>query len=378
MKKKILILYATYGSGHKTVANYIKKYFELYSPDIEVKAADLILYSNSIKGIIGKKISENLMLHHPILWNLIYRGSDNSITGSFSESVIVKPFKNKKLAKELKTYNPDLVIATHFYGSDIANYYNSKKVINAKIISIVTDYEAHKMWLKNFDKQRYVVVSSKEEQKELVKEGYEKEKIKPYGIPIFPVVSESFKKEETLKRLKLNKDYKTCLIFTGGSNGSTGTLPYIKAILKEKKDINLIIVCGRNKKAYTKIKEYITRYDIKNIYTLGFVNNVPELISSADFVITKPGGIQTTECLYFKKPMLLIKSSGGQENANIKHFCKKGYSKWFRTPRKLAKFYSKIENNKELLKMQQKLEKSDNTKSMKKIHELVLKTLKEN
>lgn len=378
MKKRILILYATYGSGHKAVANYIEKYILNRNDDIEIKCIDLLNYSDSIKGRLGKIISENLMLHHPFIWDIVYKSSDHKYTCAFSSKVILKPFKNKRIEKEIVEFNPDLTIATHFYGSAIVADYKKKGLINSKIISIVTDYEAHEMWLKNFQTQNYLVVCSKQEQRSLVKEGYQKDKIKPYGIPIFPNTLEQVNKKEKLKSLGLNSDYLTCVCFAGGGNGSTATLPYIKNVLKNHENKNLIIISGKNKKVYDKIKKYIAKYECENTLLYGFINNVPELLEISDFVITKPGGAQTTECLYFRKPMLLIKSSGGQENANVRFFTKNGFAKRFRTPQGLAKFYKHLNKGcKELGKMQNKLDKTDSHLAMKKIYELIIKTLRE-
>lgn len=378
MKKKILILYATYGSGHKAVAKYIERYILNNSNDFEIKCIDLLNYSKSFGSWLGKKISESLMLHYPFIWDLIYKSSDHKYTCSFSSKVILRPFKNKLLEKEIVEFNPDLTIATHFYGPSIIADYNKRGLIKSKVISIVTDYEAHEMWLKNFRNQNYLIVCSKQEKRYLVRNGYCKEKIKPYGIPIFPNFEEVADVKEKIKNLGLNPNLLTCVCFAGGGNGSTATLPYIKNIIKNNGDKNLIIISGKNKKVYDKVKIYINKYIPKNTLLYGFVNNVPELLKISDFVITKPGGAQTTECLYFRKPMLLIKSSGGQENANVRYFTKNGFAKRFRTPRGLAKFYLSINaESRELLKMNKKLNKTDNHLAMKKIYELINKTLRE-
>ena len=78
---------------------------------------------------------------------------------------------------------------------------------------------------------------------------------------------------------------------------------------------------------------------------MGFVNNVPELLQVCDFVVSKPGGAQTTESLYFKKPIIMINHSGGQEVANFKYFEKNGYGKRFRTQFMFNLFMKKISNN---------------------------------
>ena len=69
--------------------------------------------------------------------------------------------------------------------------------------------------------------------------------------------------------------------------------------MKSNLNIDFIYVAGKNQKAKAKVDKWIAAYGVKNIKTLGFVNNVPELLQICDFVVSKPGGAQTTESLYF-------------------------------------------------------------------------------
>ena len=81
--KKILILYATYGNGHKTVAEYIKKYFE-ETKEYKCLAIDLISYSIPIVGTFSKKTSEFLMTRLPLIWSLLYFSFNNKLTAYIS------------------------------------------------------------------------------------------------------------------------------------------------------------------------------------------------------------------------------------------------------------------------------------------------------
>ena len=78
MKKKILIPYATYGSGHKSIAEYIKKYFE-ENGDYECLTLDLITDSSYIVSKFSKKTTEFFMTKLPSIWSLLYYGFDNKI-----------------------------------------------------------------------------------------------------------------------------------------------------------------------------------------------------------------------------------------------------------------------------------------------------------
>lgn len=377
MKKRILIPYATYGSGHKSIANYIEKYFKSKNEDVEILSLDILQFSTPVIGRLGQTVSEFLMLKQPLLWDVCYKLSDNLINSKITEKVGMRLFKSKKLRKIVEDFNPDLTISTHFFGSSLIAYYNKKGFINSKLITIVTDYVAHELWLNSHRQSDYLVVCSNEEKRYLVNErGINKNKIRTYGIPIFPQTDSKFNKHKFLGTLGLDNDKLTCVFFAGGGKGSTTTLPYIKRLLKKKLSLNLIFISGKNQKAEKKIKYYVKKYDTKNCKVYGFANNVPDLLQVSDFVITKPGGVQTTECLYFKKPMLMLRSSGGQENGNVKYMVKKGYGKMFNFPWTCVNFITKIVNNPKVLnKMNKELNKMNNQDAMNNIYNLAIKLL---
>ena len=52
--KKILITYASYGSGHKSVAEYVEDYFKEHSKNFEIKVIDVMDYAS-----IFAKINQN-------------------------------------------------------------------------------------------------------------------------------------------------------------------------------------------------------------------------------------------------------------------------------------------------------------------------------
>ena len=377
MKKRILIPYATYGSGHKAIAAYIEKYFKSKSEDIEILTLDILQFSMPLMGQISRTVNEFLMLKQPLLWDLCYKLSDTVINAKITEKLGMRLFRNKKLKQIIAEFNPDLTISTHFFGSSLIAHYNKKGIINSKLITIVTDYVAHELWVTTHRNSDYMVVCSKEEKNSLVRErGIPKDKIKTYGIPIFPETSSTLNKTKLIKELGLDSDKLTCVFFAGGGKGSTATLPYIKRLLKKQLPLNLIFIAGKNEKSERKIKEYVQKFSCKNCIVYGYVNNVPELLQISDFVVTKPGGTQTTECLYFKKPILMLRSSGGQENGNIKYVVDNGYGKMFRFPATLANYINKIVSNPQILdKAKKELNKMNNKDSMERIYNLAMRLL---
>lgn len=377
MKKKILIIYASYGNGHKAIGKYIEKYFLKENKDLEIKCIDLMDYAMPLIGKISQKVNSFFMLKTPIIHDLFYKSSNTVVGGYLADYISTTLFKNKRMRKALMDFNPDLTIATHFFGSSLISHYNKKGLINSKLVTVVTDYESCELWLNDYKCDDYLIVGDKSEVHSLVKRGIAKKKIKALGIPIAPYVDNNFNKTSFLRKLGIKGDKLVCVFFGGGGNGSTTSIPYIKRLMKNRLDLDIIFIAGNNKKSKEMVDNYIQENNITNVHTLGFVTNVPELLQACDFVISKPGGAQSTECLYFHKPIMMINASGGQEIANYKFFTKNGYGMRFRTSFGLTRGVKNIVNNPESLKkMALNMAKGDNHDAMAKLYELCKDLLK--
>ena len=377
MKKRILITYAMYGSGHRAVAEYIEKYFKKQDPELEIMTLDLLKYSTPIIGRLSQKITDFFLLKFPLGWSAIYNVFDNKISSEVASYMSTSIFRNKRMKKVITDFNPDMTISTHFFGSSLIDLYNRKKITNCKLITVVTDYEAHSLWLKGCKQEEAIVVGDKDEVKYLVKKGVNPKIIKPIGIPIHPIASSDLDVKTAIKKYGFTGKRPICLFFGGGGNGGVLSLPYIKNIIKANLNIDFIYVAGKNQNSKEKVDNWIKEYGISNIKTLGYVNNVPELLQMCDFVVSKPGGAQTTESLYFKKPIIMINCSGGQEVANYKYFEKNGYGRRFRIPFTFMRYMKEISKKpKTIDKMRQNMEKNHSDKAMSKLYDIAMDAFK--
>ena len=70
--KKILIVYATYGTGHRAIAKYVEEYFKNQKEEYEIKNIDLLSYSIPLMNKVSTSISNKLILSgNPFLWGII-------------------------------------------------------------------------------------------------------------------------------------------------------------------------------------------------------------------------------------------------------------------------------------------------------------------
>ena len=374
--KKILLMYATYGTGHKAIAKYVEDYFKSRNEEIKIKNIDLLDYVRL--GKTTSKLSNKIILSgNPILWGMIYKFFDSKITTFGTYQLVSKFFDSEALKEEIVSFNPDLVISTHFFASTSISRYKKKEYIDSKLVTIITDYQSHELWVQNKKTEDAIIVASKDEKRELVKKGVNPSKIRIYGIPISTKFNSRFDRNEILKKLSISGKRPIYLFFGGGGVGSKTSLPYLKELIKLNLNADIIFVSGHNNTVKRKAQDLCEEYDADNVRVFGFVTNVPELMSISEAVITKPGGITITECLTLKKPMILINKTAGHEKGNFKYLVHNGYalnaSSLGRFKRSMIAIYS---NKKIVEKIKSNLNKNKNaSKSMEKLYNLSMELL---
>ncbi len=370
--KKLLVMYATYGTGHKSIAKYIDDYFT-NSGEYEVMEIDILQYATPFLGTFTNKFYNTVMYKFPWLWSILYYLTDNAIGGKVSAELQSKVVSSKKIKKVILNFNPDIVIATHFTAATYISKLKKNGELNCHLVSIVTDYKAHRIWLDSYKSEDALIVNSIEEKKLLIKRGIDSKIIYTFGIPVSSSFTLSlYNKSELLKKFKLDGKRPIILFYGGGGNGSTTTLPYLLALIESKVDADVFFICGKNKELKRKSEEMVQRHGSFNIHILGYITNGPEYLTVADFVITKPGGLTITECLCFKKPMVLIRNAGGQEHDNYRFLTKRGYAinavSYFKFHRTLKHLCN---NPYYLNKMNKNLENLDKESAMKNLYNLV-------
>jgi processive 1,2-diacylglycerol beta-glucosyltransferase len=155
-----------------------------------------------------------------------------------------------------------------------------------------------------------------------VNKGVNAKKVRPLGIPFDPKFSEPLDKDKIIHKLKLNPNTPTVLIM-GGGQGLGPIKTIVRILEKVKGDIQEIVVTGTNKKLYKTLKRRIKKYK-KKILLFGYAQHINELMHVSDIVVSKPGGVTTSEVLAKGKPMVIIKPLPGQEANNTRYLTEKG------------------------------------------------------
>ena len=340
--KKVIIFYASYGGGHLNAAKSIQECIINNYKDIDVELIDCMKYVNITIEKITTAAYREMAKKAPWAWGRIYNDSQKGPLAHISSR------SNKimaiKLLKLLREKTPDLIITTHPFGSQMCSYLKRKGKITSKIATIMTDFAPHDQWLVGSDYIDYFFVAHYKMKQYLMSKNIDEEKIFDTGIPISNRFLLDFNSEEILKDLNFEKDKKTILFFGGGEFGlgKTKTVEIFECFVKLFPETQIIGVAGKNEKmknAFTKIVEENHREN--NIRILEFTNKVPEFMSISDLVVTKPGGLTTSESLASSLPMVIINPIPGQEEENAEFLEENGIAIWVK---KNDNPYEKLKN----------------------------------
>lgn len=321
---KVLILYAKVGNGHLKASEAILSEVKAKYPDATVFFEDGLEYSGALTNKMIIKGYKNLVKYMPGTYGKMYYNTDTKEKSMLEDAYrIVNKYLTIRLKKMIRKTNPDVIISTHPFVTRMCSYLKKKGKTNARLMTIVTDYGVHNMWVDNSENIDKICVATEEMKEDCIEEyGLKPEKIEVTGIPCSEKFLKPLNKEQILGELGL-KDATTFLFFAGGGLGLGDSEDLLEELLKSKKEFQLIVVSGKNEKQKLRF-EKMAKYTNRKVVILGYTDRVPELMNIATAVITKPGGLTSTECLVMRKPMVIINPIPGQEEQNAVYFSNNG------------------------------------------------------
>ncbi len=304
---KILVVHASAGAGHTKAAEALYQGL-IKNPANKVTIIDSLDYTSPSFKNLYRGSYTFFVTKIPGVWGFCFWLLDQDWLQPLVKlgRRIYNGCNAGKLEKLLKEENFDYIFSTHFLASEVAPALKRKGLITSKIVTIVTDFDVHRIWLAQ-GTDSYTVASpwTKEKIKSL---GVDDKQIFVTGIPTDEKFARQFDKLEAKKKLGLEPNAFTVLMATG----SFGTGP-LEEILEALKGFQVVVVCGHNKALYEKLSQ--TQRPLVKI--LGLVNNMPDIMAAADVMVTKPGGLSISEALISFLPLIFFNPIPGQETNNI-------------------------------------------------------------
>jgi processive 1,2-diacylglycerol beta-glucosyltransferase len=304
---RILVLSASAGAGHNRAAEAIRESAKAYCPGVETDWIDTLKFTNKVFAKLYEQSYVWMASYAPSIWGMIYKQAGKNAEHKKINQLIELHDKlaYRKVMEVVEKFKPDAAICTHF----LPAYVLLAKKVDFPVYVVVTDFDAHALWL--CKKAAGYFVASDEVKVQLARYGYPSERIRTTGIPIHPVFS-----EDTAR----TQPEKPHILFMSGGFGMGHMEQALERILAIHVPFSLTVVAGKNEAMRKKLEKIAG--DRATVH--GFVTNVHELMGKSDLIITKAGGLTVSECLAKKLPMVIFSPIPGQEECNADYLLEHG------------------------------------------------------
>ena len=315
---KILILTITAGEGHNSTAASIQASLQERGHTCEVVDTWLHI-SRSLYNIVAKGyLLSTADFKRTYAWT--YARLERRKVNSYSKSLTRSTYKmiKKKIVSYITEYDPDVIVYTHVFAGIFLDVIAEKMPLRARTVGIVTDFVMHPFWEETLRTDR-IVIPNEQLIPAAERKGMQREQIIPTGIPIRAQFATAREKSEARRELGLAE--KPTLLLMGGSMGYGSLADTMRELDALPGEHQLICVCGNNKKA----KEQIDGMTFSHpVLCFGYTNKIDLLMDASDCILTKPGGLTTSEALAKRLPMIIVNPIPGQEDRNAEFLVNNG------------------------------------------------------
>ena len=326
------------GQGHHATGQAVQNEFKRRG--VECETLDAYEY---IEPILSHLVSRGYLLSTAYAKKISSKLYDIVVKKSKPlKKYSVPKITNTVWAKDLREYiemtKPDVIVCTHVLSAILINIMREKEWLDPDVVTVgvVTDFTLHPLW-EEARRLDYYVTPTDLLEFQMEKKGLDVSKMLPIGIPIRPKFSERIDRYAARTQLGLDLHKHTILLMSG-SMGYGKIDESIERLDRLDFDFQVMVVCGNNKRMYKKIKGLITR---KRFDIYGYVDNVDLMMDAADCIITKPGGITTSEAIAKGLPMIMVNPIPGHEMRNAEFMLNNGLALYATKSFRWTKQYSR-------------------------------------
>ena len=318
---RILIATVTAGGGHIAAAAALEEAWRAACPADVIERLDLVKFFSPLHKKIHEDGYVKLVELAPELWGMVFSKTDHpKIARQMNQLRRAFPSHSRnKFIRHLKQFKPDVVLCTHYLPLETLGLLRQKeKAPPPLVVSIVTDFEAHALWMDAC--VDLYCVAAEETKARLVARGVPAENIAVTGIPI----AQKFSAKPDAKAVRQSyglRDDQPVLLVLGGGFGMGPVAEILAELDKVPGRFQTLVVAGRNEKLRRELAVHNRRHPT---HVLGFATNMHELMAVADLIITKPGGLTSSEALALGKPLFILNPIPGQEAANSDFLLERG------------------------------------------------------
>lgn len=301
---KVLIFYSHTGGGHLRCAENIAQQLKKADPKLKVSMRDGLAKTDLLVEVDPKTSYHVLSTKFLWFYNLFYRLTDTPM-GTKLFRIWIKNTWGRTISRIIEQEKPDLILSTHEFISPatITGWQGQ-----LPFVTVVTDLgKPHRVW---FDRRSLTILPTEEMRGYAKKMGLNMDFCEVLGYPLRGDMPKANKAAQFSDKL---------LFITSGLDLST-IKQYVDKVLDFRATTRILLAGGDA----AKLEKFFQAYSKRRLQIMGFVANLPKLMSECDVIITKAGPATILEAAAMERPMILVKSVGLQEADNVRFITQRG------------------------------------------------------
>jgi processive 1,2-diacylglycerol beta-glucosyltransferase len=342
----IVILSCSYGGGHTRVAEVLAEEFHRVSPGCRVEIYDYIdSFVGRFRNLVLTRCYFGSVRWVPWLYSWFYQATSTIPPESFGQRWI-NHLGKQRLARFLNARRPDLVVCTYCLPAGAFSELKGEGRTNLPCATVITDHAVHSQWI--HPHVDLYLVSSTRVRTGVLARGLPPRRVLATGIPVVSALASAPDREKLRRQYGLDPALPAVLVMVGAYNLLRGALGVYECLVNLSCPMQLVVVCGRDEVLRRSIADLVREANCP-VRVFGYVKEIPALMTLSDLMVSKAGGVTTSEALAAELPMVIIHPIPGQEEENAAFLQEVGAALVAPTLRDLPRLVSELLADRESL-----------------------------
>jgi processive 1,2-diacylglycerol beta-glucosyltransferase len=319
--RHVVIFSCSYGGGHQRVAQVLVDELQRQAPECRIEIVDYIeTFVGHVYNLIFSFMYFRSVRWAPWLYRWFYQAT-STIPNHSRLQRFINHLGKERLARFLQQRQPEIVVCTYCLPAGAISDLKGEGRIDLPCATIVTDHAIHSQWVHPY--VDLYLVSSDYVRDGIVARGFSSDQVLATGIPVAPDFVALPDRGMLHQQYALDPVVPTILVMVGAYNLLRGALRVCHCLANLPRPVQVLVVCGRDEELQRTI-EQLAQSARHPVRVFGYVHEIASLMAMSNLMVSKAGGVTTSEALAAELPMMVIHPIPGQEDENASFIQRRG------------------------------------------------------
>ncbi|MCC6071956.1 glycosyltransferase [Massilia sp. GCM10020059] len=317
---KLLFVSASAGNGHTRAAEALKRHAS--GADIASSHIDILEFVSPLLRTLYTDVYSSMVNHAPPLWRHVYQTTHRAKPDGRGAGLRrwAERINSTRFLREIDKIAPDQIVCTHFLPAGVLSQLIASGGLQCPVWVQVTDFDLHRAWV--HDHIAGYFVPNDELAFRLREHGVAADRIHITGIPIMPAFAGRPDRNACARDCGI-APHRTTLLLMGGGVGFGSVTDIAAHLLGAHPSLQIVALAGRDSATLAALNELAAIHPGR-LSPQGYTGTIERLMACADIIVTKPGGLTTSESLAMGLAMVVIAPIPGQEEHNANFLLERG------------------------------------------------------